>query len=52
MLNHQVDRHPVLDVVRPQVLGVLQDLTGKDETQVLDGSIVKLNGYGFFELKQ
>ena len=46
-----MDSHPVLDVVGPEVLGVLQDLPRKDEAQVLDRSVVKLCRYGLFKLK-
>ena len=46
-----MNRHPVLDVVAAQVLGVLQYLPSKYKAEIFYGSIVELARYGFLELK-
>ena len=46
-----MNRHPILDIVATQVLRVLQYLPSKYKAEIFYGSIVKLDRYGFLELK-
>ena len=51
-LYDKVNGHSIFDVVRGQGLVVLHDLAGKDQAELLQGSVAELGRDPLLELKQ